>query len=178
MEVIENEGELRFGAFLEQIEKCVEQGFYYVAIMACLTIPDIAGAIDSDTWEATKSQYKDWFDEYAAQKYQSFGEHHLTGEICYFLRCSMLHQGTVQHKEVKKKYADILFCQFPQVQSSVNPLFMTEDEVLLIEPKTFCTNMVYAAYDWLEKVHHNELFQKNTQRFISLFSLSFPELPN
>ncbi len=178
MASVENQGETKFGAFLEQIEKCVEQEFYYVAIMACLTIPDIAGAIDTDAGEATKPQYKDWFDEYAAQKYQSFGEHHLTGEICWSLRCSMLHQGKVQHKTLKQKYTDVIFCQFPQVQSSVNPLLLTENKILLIEPKTFCTNMVDAAYDWLDKVHVDKLFQKNIQRFISLFSFSFLGLPD
>lgn len=176
MASIENEGELKFGALLEQIEKCVSQKLFYVAIMACLAIPDIGGAIDSDDGEATQKKYEEWFDKYAFPKYRGIGENRLTGKECYFLRCSMLHQGKAQHKALKK-YSDIIFSEIPQTNSPVNPLFLSKTKILLVEPKTFCNNMVYAAYDWLEVVHNNGLFKKNTDKFMTLFSLSFPELP-
>jgi len=38
------------------------------------------------------------------------------------------------------------------------------------------TKMVYAAYDWLEAVHNDDLFKDNTEKFMTLFSLSFPDL--
>jgi hypothetical protein len=43
MDNLENEGELRFTALLEQIESCIEQDLLSVAIMTSLAIPDIAG---------------------------------------------------------------------------------------------------------------------------------------
>jgi hypothetical protein len=87
----------------------------------------------------------------------------------------MLHQGKVQHRALKK-YSAIIFSKIPQTGSLVNPLFLTPSKMLLIEPKTFCNNMVHAAYDWLEVVRSNELFKKNTDKFMTLFSLSFPGL--
>ncbi len=88
----------------------------------------------------------------------------------------MLHQGKAQHKAFKK-YSDIIFSEIPQTNAPVNPLFLTNTKILLVEPRTFCNNMIYAAYDWLEIVHNNGLFKKNTDKFMTLFSLSFPELP-
>ncbi len=172
----ENEGEIKFNTLLEQIEKCVNQKLYYVAIVASLAIPDIGGAIDSNNGKATSLKYQGWFDKYAAPKYQGIGENHLTGEECWSLRCSMIHQGKAQNKAFKK-YSDIIFSEIPQIDSRVNPLFLTKSKILLVEPKTFCNNMVYAAYDWLEVVYNNELFKKNTDKFMTLFSLSFPDLP-
>ncbi len=169
-----NEGEVKFSALLEQIEKCVNQKLYYVGIMACLAIPDIGGAIDSNDGKATQKTYEEWFDKYAAPKYQGIGGNLLTGKECYFLRCSMLHQGKAQHKGLK--YSEVIFSEIPQTISPVNPLFLTKSKILLIEPKTFCTNMVYAAYDWLEVAHDNALFKKNTDKFMTLFSLSFSGL--
>ena len=173
MSNIENEGEIKFTALLEQVEKCVSQKLYYVAIMACLAIPDIGGAIDSGDGEASSKTYKRWFDKYAVPKYQGIGGE-LTGKECYFLRCSMLHQGKAKHRGLK--YSDIIFSEFTQTSSPVNPLYLTKSKVLLVEPKTFCTNMVYAAYDWLEVVHNNVLFKNNTDKFMTLFSVSFPDL--
>jgi hypothetical protein len=40
----ESEGEIKFGALLEQIEKCVNQELYYVAIMAFFLYPTLLGA--------------------------------------------------------------------------------------------------------------------------------------
>jgi hypothetical protein len=178
MKSIDNEGEVKFNAFLEQIEKCVSQKLFFVAIMACLAIPDIGGAIDSDDGKAVQKSYEGWFNKYASPKYRGIGENRLTGKECYFLRCSMLHQGKSHHKALKK-YSDIIFSEIPQTNSPVNPVFLSEINILLVEPKTFCNNIIYAAYDWLEVVHNNELFKKNTDKFMTLFSLSFsfPELP-
>ena len=175
MNGVENAGEIKFIALLEQIEKCVNLELYYVAIMACLAIPDIAGAVESCNGRANGAKYESWFDKYAAPKYQVCGENLLTGVVCYSLRCSMLHQGKIAHKQVEK-YSDIIFCEISQTDSLFNPYLLTNKKVLLIEPKTFCHNMVCAAYDWLEIAHNNELFKKNTNKFMTSYSLSFPDL--
>ena len=172
---LENTSEMKFSAFLEQIEKCVSLELYYVAIMACLALPDIAGSIDSNEGKADGSKYQDWFDKYVAPKYHGYGENLLTGKVCFSLRCSMLHEGVISYKDVEK-YTDIIFCEFPQTNSLVDLFLLTTKKVLLIEPKTFCYNMIGAAYDWLEVVHNKELFKINTSKFMTLFSLSFTDV--
>jgi hypothetical protein len=174
MESYKSEGEIKFSALLEQIERSVNHKLYYVAVMASLAIPDIGGAINSNNGRTNKCEYVKWFNKYASPKYKVLNEQCLNGEECYYLRCSMLHQGTTQNEKLTK-YLDIILCEVPQTLTPF-PLFVTKNKVLLIEPKSFCNNMVFAAYDWLDEVHNEELFKKNTKNLMALFSLSFPGL--
>ncbi len=168
----ENEGEIRFVELLRQIEHCLNQGLYYVAVLASLAIPDIAGAIDSKKGVATDKTYSDWFNKYVKPRYT--GNLTLTGAQCYRLRCSMLHQGKTKHDNGKVKVA---FTNFPQSNSVVNPfLFLHNDLGLLVEPRAFCNYMIYAAYDWLEVVHDGDCFKTNMEHFMTLYSLSFTDL--
>ena len=137
--------------------------------MACLAIPDSGGAISSHNGRADSGSYRKWFDKYVAPKYRSIGNHHLTGEECYFLRCSLLHRGSMQTQTWK-----IIFCEFPQTDGFVHPIFLTQDGIIVIEPKTFCNRMVIAAYDWLEESYNDTNFKKNSINFMTLFSISFP----
>lgn len=163
----ENEEEIKFGELLDQIQICLQQKLYFVAIMACLAIPDIGGAIDSIDGIAKGGRFIKWFDKYVKPRYA--GKLKMTGKECYFLRNSMLHQGITEHDSTKVKVA---FTNYPQANSDV-PLFHHTDLGLLVEPQTFCNNVVYAAYDWLEAVHDTELFKKNMNNFMTLYSLTF-----
>ncbi len=165
----ENEGELKFSALLEQIELCLQQRLYYVAIMASLAIPDIGGAIDSDNGKSTSKTYATWFEKYVKPRYT--GDLNLTGDECWYLRCSMLHQGKTKHNKIK-----VIFMNFPQSNAAVNPLSLHNDQGLLVEPQTFCNNMIYAAYNWLEVVHDDDRFKKNLKNFMTLYSLSFTDM--
>lgn len=168
MDSTENEGEIQFSALLEQIELCLQKKLYYVAIMTSLVIPDIGGAIDSENGEANQKKYVSWFDKYVKPRYT--GKTNLTGDECYYLRCSMLHQGKTRHKKIK-----VVFMRFPQSNAPVNPVPLHNNQGLLVEPHTFCNNMIYAAYDWLDVVHGNDLFKKNLNNFMNLYSLSFTD---
>jgi hypothetical protein len=161
-----NKEEVEFSVLLEQIEQCLRQRLYYVAIMASLAIPDIGGAIDSDDGNSSQKNYADWFNKYVKPRY--IGELDLTGDECYYLRCSMLHQGKAKHKKIK-----VVFMHFPQSDAPVNPLLLDNDQGLLVEPRTFCYNMIYAAYAWLEIVYNDDRFKKNMKNFMTLYSLYF-----
>jgi hypothetical protein len=65
--------------------------------------------------------------------------------------------------------------RFPQSNAPVNPLPLHNNQGLLVEPHTFCNNMIYAAYNWLDVVHDNDRFKKNLINFMNLYSLSFTD---
>ncbi len=168
MNNIENEGEIKFNILLNQIEKCLQADLYYVAIMTSLVIPDIGGAVDSANGKTDQKKYVNWFDKYAKRAYM--GKVGLSGGQCYYLRCSMLHQGITEHKKIKAR-----FVSFESLNIPPNFISIDTNKEVMIEPKNFCNSMIYAAYNWLEDVHNSDLFKKNMNSFMSLYSFRVTE---
>lgn len=81
---------------LLEIERSIREQLFHVGLLAALTVPDIAGALDSEDGEANGEKYERWFDEYIAPKYIApkyiaRGDTPLiTGEDCYQYRCKLL----------------------------------------------------------------------------------------
>lgn len=170
-----NDSEQKFSALLEQVQKCVDQKLFLVATMTALTIPAICGDFLPEKNAKDQQKYQAWFDKWVSPKYSKFEhftfyEQILTGENVYYLRCAMLHQGKTEHRKTGK----VIFSEFPQSPAGlVPPFLLTDFGILVIEPVTFCTHMISAAYDWLDYILQNEYFEKEMESFMTLYSLSF-----
>ena len=159
---------------LEQIEKCVSSKLHHVALFTALTIPDIAGAVDSVDGRANGQKYAQWFDAHVAPKYYAFGTQYLTGADCYQFRCVMLHQGRAKH--TNGRYSKPLLLVAKQQNIAYCGAFTLDGgRTLGVDIPLFCNNIVEAAYDWVEKVEHTKRFKKNSAEFMELFTLSFEE---
>ena len=84
---------------VKEINSCLSNNCPMAALMAALTLPDICGKAKYPELEKhTKQRYIRWFDEYIG-KYEHDEEHiekgmpYFSGEVCYSLRCSLMHQG-------------------------------------------------------------------------------------
>jgi hypothetical protein len=148
--------------FLNQIRASLDSNLYYVALFASLAVPDICGAIGSDNGQASKKKYIEWFDRYVAPKYRSPHEQILTGEDCYFFRCSMLHQGSSQHPN--SSYARVLFIEPGATRSVAHRCVFIG--ALVIDVRIFCKDIVSSAYNWLEEVSGTERFEENFNKFM------------
>ena len=122
---------------LEQIRKALCVNLYYVSLFTSLAIPDICGAIGSANGKASDTKYKNWVDKYVAHKY--FGM--LTGEDCYYFRCSLLHQGSSQNP--KSTYKRILFVE-PSASTNVFHCNILND-ALNIDVRIFCEDIILGA---------------------------------
>jgi len=159
---------------LAQIENGVGNKMHHMALFAALTIPDIGGAVDSENGEANGEKYTAWFDSYVAPKYNAWGKQYLTGRDCYLYRCVMLHQG--RSHAPKGSYSKTVFLKAKQVNIAYCGAFTVDDgNTLCVDVPRFCHNIVYSAYDWLEKVEDTARFKKNSAKFLELFTLSFEE---
>jgi len=151
---------------LEQIDKALEANLYYVALFVSLAIPDICGAIGSPDGKATKPKYVNWFDKYVGPRYSStiIGRpiSFLTGEDCYYFRCSLLHQGSSQH--TKSSYSRILFVE-PSATTNVFHCNILND-ALNIDVRVFCRDIISGALIWLKDCEGTELYQKNYDMFM------------
>jgi hypothetical protein len=158
---------------LVEIENSISAELFRIALFTALTIPDIAGALDSDG-HATPKRYVRWFDTYVAQKYLAFGRQYLTGADCYQYRCALLHQG--QALNPKSQFSRSVFLFAKQDNIAYCGTFTFDDgRSLAIDIPVFCRNIVRSAWVWLDKVEDTERFKTNSAEFLELFQLSFEE---
>jgi hypothetical protein len=161
---------------IEQVEQSVSQRLYYVALIAALAVPDIAGALDSTDGKATGVRYASWFDEWVRPV---FGEdvmatvpavirarvpppdNPLTGDACYQFRCSLLHQGSLQHP--KSPYARIMFIEPGAISNVVHGRVL--GDALTIDLPRFCREVVIGTQRWLAKVEGTANYEANYSRF-------------
>ncbi len=73
---------------IKSIEKSVENKNWYSALVLALTLPDICGKFE-DKGKSSSKRYSEWFDKYLGEEYDGY----LSGNDCYALRCSFLHEG-------------------------------------------------------------------------------------
>lgn len=80
---------------IEETNKCLDNGLYISALTMALIIPDMCGKAEYPNEKSNKQRYITWFDEWIGkfETYEGQENPHLTGEIVYSLRCSMLHEG-------------------------------------------------------------------------------------
>ena len=89
----------------------------------------------------------------------------LSGEDCYYFRCSFLHQGSTQHP--KSGYSRVLFVE-PESTSNISHCNILND-ALNIDVTIFCRDMVSAARQWLNVVENTGKFKTNMQKFIQRY---------
>lgn len=149
--------EIQMRDFLTQIQTALDSDLYYLALFACLSVPDICGAIGSDNGRAAPRKYKEWFDKYVGHKCPF-----VTGEDCYRFRCSLLHQGSSQHPE--SRYSRVLFVE-PSVTTLVLHCNILND-ALNLDVRIFCRDILSGTEDWLQQCEGTELYKKNYGKFM------------
>ena len=161
---------------IEQVERSMQPGLYYLSLFGALAIPDIAGALDSDDGQANGERYKAWYEEWVrprfrgkllekmppeVRQYISGLQNPLTGEACYLFRCSLLHQGSSQHP--KSPFSRIIFIE-PGTTSNVVHYGVLND-ALCIDLNCFCIEVLSGARMWLDKVEKTERYKSNYDMF-------------
>ena len=152
--------------YLNQIQTSIDSNLYYVALFASLALPDICGAIDAEDGQATAERYRAWFDKYVAPKYRSSDTQFLTGEDCYFFRCSLLHQGSSQHP--RSTYSRVLFVE-PTATSNVFHCNVMND-ALNIDVRIFCSDFISSAAPMVGRGKWHRSFQEKLQQIYETLS--------
>ena len=147
--------------FLNQIRQALATNLYYVALFASLTVPDICGALGSANGKSTKPKYATWFDTYVAPKYSG----NLTGNDCYYYRCSALHQGSSQNP--RSTYSRILFVE----PSATTNIFHNNilNNALNIDVRIFCNDIISGALTWLQQNQNSQNYIQNCCKFMKRY---------
>lgn len=152
---------------LDQVHAAVTSGHYYLSLYPALCLPGICGAMESENGWDTREKYISWYDEWVARKFPHplGGGSALEGKECYDLRCSLLHQGTLEQRD--NRYSRIIFCE-PNEHHRIAHLNIIGD-VLNLDVSVFIVNMLNGVVAWLPKAEQTANFRRNYPRFIQRY---------
>ncbi len=94
---------------VEEIEASLKDQHLRCAIGMALTLPDICGQVEYPSEKCVRKRYADWCDQYLLnqgfvtylESTEQNEQHILSGEICYKLRCAVLHSGNIELNQGK-----------------------------------------------------------------------------
>jgi hypothetical protein len=153
--------------FTTAIRQSLENKNWYAALYLSLTLPDICARLEADNGKTSGPKFVAWFDQYLADKYRhriggSPVPHvFLSGNDCYALRCSMLHEGgaditTQRCREVLERF------HFTVVGAHCNQF----NSILQLDVPTFCKDVCSAAERW-----YSDFKQNHTDKQVRLAEL-------
>lgn len=139
---------------IDSIRNALLQENWYAALFVSLTLPDICVALEHGKTSGKK--YSQWFETNLIQ-YRGF----LSGDDCYALRCSLLHQGKGDISNQKMK--DILEHYIFLTSGSHCNLFKDivinggpKESFLQLNVARFCTEMCDAVSQWIVSMQNNK----------------------
>ena len=140
-------------AILKEVREAFRLKLYYLALMLCLALPDICAGLESPKGQTSEKQYKAWVQTWLRGNTSDA----LTPADVYRLRCGVMHQGRLAHRELGKpgiRYKRIAFSVDTLVQNCYFP-GKKNAEVLVLSINLFCKEMVESVVDW-EAAHEND----------------------
>lgn len=111
---------------INDIRNALNNGTYYCALALALTLPDICGQVENHLKSGDRNSYIKWVNDYIEEKdYKSplagFEAQEFTGEMCYSLRCKVLHNGNTDVKNEKLNvFVDDFILTFPSDKNYYN----------------------------------------------------------
>ena len=148
---------------LSAIRKNLVDHNYYSALFLTLTLPSICGALESSNGEDDNQKYKQWYS-------QNIMGLNLTAEDCYYLRCSLLHQGTTTHQF--SGFSRVVFT-FP-VNSGNTFHDNIFNKALNLDVALFCEQVTGAVESWLTRVQGTANYEKNSKNLMCLYPNGLP----
>jgi hypothetical protein len=153
--------------YLDSIIKSLQSKNWYAALFMALVIPDICGAVEHPN-EKSGVRYVNWYNKYMLPKYSStmgpLQELHvfLSGDDCYALRCSLLHEGTGDiGKTISKILESVHFNEPPDKGGRLH--CNQYKSVLQLQVDIFCNDLINAAHQWLSDVQGDAGIQARMQ---------------
>lgn len=149
---------------VDQTAKALEHRLYYVALIAALTIPDMAAALESSDGRTDGTRYISWYEKWVRPRLLESRdrENPLTGKMCYGFRCGMLHQGRSAHDY--HPYERIVFIE-PGHQHFSLHYCTVGGKILVIQLDAFVREVLDGCLLWLKDVGCTEPFKTNYDNF-------------
>lgn len=134
---------------LDSIRKSLDSENWYAALFVALALPDICGCVEKPL-QKSGVRYKWWFNKYMT-KYTENIRVPLSGDECWMLRCSILHQftDTIDMEKTTRKLGRFELIAVNLQNWSVNTnSTMGESLTVQLDIIEFCTDLCNAVEEW------------------------------
>jgi len=142
---------------LQEIERALNCGLYYLALVMTLTLPDLCAALESPNGASSGVRYRAWYDANLAARYTT-----LTADDCYNLRCGVVHQGRLGHPHLQ--YGRVLFT-VPNAQRNVFHNNIMND-ALNLDTILFCGDVIDSVRRWFATAQGTHNVQTNLPHLV------------
>ncbi len=143
---------------IDQMLTACKSRQFHLALVAALVLPDVCSALESQDGQASGAKYKAWVEKWLSPKYGCPSATSLSGDTCYYYRCSLLHQNRAHHP--KLSFIRVAFLE-PNDSTTMHDCGI--NNVLVIDIPTFCQDMADAVSEWLTSAQATPQFNKNIQ---------------
>jgi hypothetical protein len=162
---------------IDSVESSLNSENWYAALITTLTLPDIAGKIDYPITGSNK-RYADWFDKYVGDKYKSKLGHpsvehtFLSGNDCYALRCSFLHEGK---SEITEQRAREVLDDFVFVVAPKGSLIHCNQsgKKLQLQIDAFCNDILDGLRQWIKDIEQDLMKQIALNALLEIQQIKF-----
>jgi hypothetical protein len=140
--------------YLNSLQQLIVQCNWPACLIISLTLPDICAKHITRYQGGSQARYSQWFNEYMLHNYKhEIGADHevhvfLSGDDCYALRCSLLHEGStsISHQSARDVLDDFEFVTPPVRGGSIhNNQFNTK---LQLQIDVFSKEILDACTKW------------------------------
>jgi hypothetical protein len=139
--------------FTDAIERSLQTSNWYAALLVALALPDIAGWVDDPT-ATSRARYAAWVEQFVSPDYtREVGpartrHKFLSGDDCYALRCSVLHEG---RDETSHQWASDALDRFQFVAPLKGWTIHCNqaDTKLQLQVDIFCRDICRGVQNWL-----------------------------
>lgn len=143
---------------IESVEKSLEHKNYFASLATIFILLDLCSKIESPEEKSNRQRYIKWIENYLEDSMQS-DNYYLTAENIYYLRCSMLHEGstnpTTQSNYLKyadKKVSDIVAGVFDNTDKKIFAVDQGEENpTLFIDIEYFCVKINREVRNWIKE---------------------------
>lgn len=154
---------------IESVEKSLEHKIYFSSLATIFILLDLCSKIESPKEKSSRERYIKWIQKHLEAVIQS-DNYYLTAENIYYLRCSMLHEGstnpTTQNNYLKyadKKVNDIVTGVFEDTGKKIFAVDQGEEyPTLFIDIEYFCVKVNQGVRNWMEtykeKINNAEVY--------------------
>lgn len=156
--------------FTKSLRSAVANGDWYVALATALTLPDLCGRLVDPALPSGK-RYPEWFRVWMEPHYTRLlpriGLHtFLTGDDCYALRCSYLHEGggDIVQQRARKVLDDFHFIYPLGNNNRVHLNRM--GNTLQLQVDIFCIEMADAVDAWSASVDDDSAIQARMKNML------------